>query len=544
MKLSTLRRASAAALGILLAALALHGWSRAGDPPVPAANLPLLRIAGAPVRTTTAPAASLVERIEEAFGPEGAAYARNAGDRPELWAVLYSPSRLERARALAAVHGTAPALDFAAGLARARLSEEDEQAIAEAARTLSPRSFRQAAAAPRALKFLVADEAAVWTILDRGPDAAFFDALEALPLARIGPILRWAAEDGRRARLVAALPAGALLDDLGFLESLARLDEPDCAAAFLAAAHPTLRRLAPDDRAWLASLLEKNPDHLPCLATLLLEWRDRYAAEPAKADAIEAAFLKGYLLFDVAALFTAVRFREVGAFNEVLERGQVLALPLIAAEIEIDEQGAVAGFAKADEELALIHDRGELYLDDYEIGDDGQVKLRWSAIGREAVPGGDVYKAGKLLVNGKRVTLAEAGLALLDAVCLIIDVGSLGGAAAAHTAAKSAAKTAVKTAKLATKMAAVARLGRLAGGSSEVRRSLSSILRPGPISRIGRLLWGAPDTLSFKFNAGTVIWNGLDRTRGVPARAMDKELARLAAHLRALRRGETREEKP
>lgn len=232
------------------------------------------------------------------------------------------------------------------------------------------------------------------------------------------------------------------------------------------------------------------------------------------------------------------RFREMDGFLDVLARGHVLALPLIASEIEIAEDGEIAGFDRTEEELDMIHDRGDLYLNDYEVGSDGQVQIRTTTIVREAIPGGDVYQAAKILFHGKRVTLGEAGWALLDGGCIALNLFTLGST----SAAKNAAKVTAKGAKLAAKIVRLARLGRLAGKSAGLRGALRGVT--GPVRRI-RLMAKAerfldilglkPGSLSLYLNAGGVTYAAITRKRAVNVKALNRELTRLADELRKLK---------
>jgi hypothetical protein len=416
---------------------------------------------------------------------------------------------------------------------------EDEKTVLGRARTLTPRAFLHAALAPEMTLFLAIDEEAVWKILGREgiePEthAALFEALQAAPPGRLRDLLRWAAEDGLRERLLAAC-GEPVSDDLSFLSRMAALDSTEEAAAFLLAGAASLAKLSSDDRAWTTQLFAKHPDHLPCAAALLNRF-DELA--PGRAADLKLGFLRAWLAFDVAALFVTARFREMDGFLDVLARGNVLALPLIASEIEIAEDGEIVSFERAEEEIDKIHDRGDLYLDDYEIGSDGQVQIRTTTIVREAIPGGDVYQAAKILFHGKRVTLGEAGWALLDGGCIALDLFSLGAA----STAKNAAKVTAKGAKLAGKIARLARLGRLAAKSRGVRGALRGVAGPVRKARLaakaGRFLDALglrPGSLSLYLNGAGVTYAVATRKRTVNTKALNRELTRLADELRKLK---------
>ncbi len=510
----------------------------------------------------------LFTRVEQAFGADAAEFVASLTprERVSVWSLVDNSQRSLAVRRLSARFGVERAIPFLLNLepgfaARNLQDIEEEDAldvIVEHALKLDPYELEFLTVYPEFTRIYMTVPIACRTYLESTPQADNLLAAWALCSAAetsedIESALVWAQERGSRMQLIEQMCAEPVDDDqFSVLVALLRRVRDDEVADLLqqepyarciimlcaASVAVTSFGLEEDDRLWVARQVLLRPDEGMLLTVLLNHYAecDRMNRSVGVASQLADKALVAYRSMGPLALWSCWYYRHNGDFQTILERDNPIATAMVTTQLGVSEDGDVVSYDDADAELAKILDRGDLYLSDFELNEDGLPAEKLSVTVRELVPGGDAYQLVKIVVNGKSPDWYEIGFGVLDGAFLVIDavviVGTLGlatpGAVATHAAVRGAIKGVVRW--VAKRIPSIVRgLAKLGKNAAKLLRLVSSRWRA-----IGKVI-APPGSLARKaLDTKTVVLNWV---RSSPSRQLVATLASDVAVNVALREG-------
>lgn len=473
----------------------------------------------------------LSTRVEQAFGADAAEFVASLTpvERVSVWSLVDDSHRSVAVRRLSARFGAERAIPFLLNLEpgfAARnlegITEEDALGIiVEHALKLDPQELEFLAVYPEFTRIYLLAPKECRSYLESSPQAGNFQAAWALCSAavtsqEIEAALRWAQARGARMQLIEQMCAEPIDDDqFTVVVTLLNLMSDDDVAdlikqesdarcmIMLCAVHVAAASfgLAEDDKIWVARQVLLRPEEGMIVAVLL----EHYAACDARnrtmgvTSQLADKALVAYRSMGPLALWSSWYYRHHEDFQTVLERDNPIATAMIATQLGVSEDGDVVSYDDADAELAKILDRGNLYLSDFELNDEGLPAEKLSVTVRELVPGGDAYQLVKVLANGKSPDWWEIGRGVVDGGLLIFDacliVGSFGAGAplavSLHADIKATIKAVVRwvAKKLPGLVKGIAKLGNYAGKLLKFAqghwRSIGRVIAPeGSVVRI------------------------------------------------------------